>query len=188
MMIHPTGIEGSWTVDLTRFGDERGWFQEWFKFSRLAEDVGVRFNPVQANVSKSSAGTVRGIHYSIAPKGQGKLVTVMSGAIDDYIIDIRIGSSTFGQWRRVRLDDSQPRAVLLDPHLGHAFQALRDDTIVSYLVTEEYNPEMEMGISPLCPDVSIAWPADLPFVMSDKDSAAPTLSQAANLARLPVLK
>jgi dTDP-4-dehydrorhamnose 3,5-epimerase len=172
-------------VELPRFSDDRGWFQEWFKSSRYAQEIGVDFRPVQANISKSCAGTVRGIHYSIAPKGQGKLVTVMSGAIDDYIVDIRRGSPTFGQWRRVRLEESSARAVLIDPHLGHAFQALADDTVVSYLVTEEYNPEMELGINPLCRDISIDWSTTVQFLVSDKDTAAPTLGEARELAKLP---
>lgn len=186
MRFEPTGIAGSWTVELPRFGDERGWFQEWFKLSRFSEEIGVDFKPVQANISKSRAGTVRGIHYSIAPQGQGKLVTVMSGAIDDYVVDIRVGSPTFGQWRRIRLDDSTARAVLIDPHLGHAFQALTENTVVSYLVTEEFNPSVEMGLSPTCPEIAITWSNELPLLVSDKDSVAPTLERARLENVLPV--
>lgn len=186
MIFHSTTISGAWVVDLPRFVDERGWFQEWFKLSRFSEEIGVQFNPVQANISKSRAGAVRGVHYSISPVGQGKLVTVMSGAIDDYIVDIRVGSPTFGKWHRVRLDDLNARAVLLDPHLGHAFQALSDNTVVSYLVTQEYNPEMELGINPVCPDLSIVWASDTPLLVSEKDSLSPTLMQARNSARLPL--
>jgi dTDP-4-dehydrorhamnose 3,5-epimerase len=186
MRFEPTGIAGAWMVELPRFSDDRGWFQEWFKLSRYAQVIGVEFRPVQANISKSCAGTVRGIHYSIAPKGQGKLVTVMSGAIDDYIVDIRRGSPTFGQWRRVRLEESSAGAVLLDPHLGHAFQALADDTVVSYLVTEEYNPVAELGINPLCPDIAISWSVNLPLLVSEKDSLAPSLSDASKSGDIPV--
>lgn len=186
MKFEPTGIEGSWTVELPRFGDERGWFQEWFKLSRFSEEIGVDFKPVQANISKSRAGTVRGIHYSIAPRGQGKLVTVMSGAIDDYVVDIRVGSPTFGKWCRIRLDESTPCAVLIDPYLGHAFQALADDTVVSYLVTEEYNPALELGISPSCPDVAISWSDGLPLLVSDKDFVSPGLTQQLELDLLPI--
>ena len=186
MRFEPTGISGAWMVELPRFRDDRGWFQEWFKLSRYAQEIGVDFRPVQANISKSCTGTVRGIHYSIAPKGQGKLVTVMSGAIDDYIVDVRRGSPTFGQWRRVRLEESSARAVLIDPHLGHAFQALTDDTVVSYLVTEEYNPTAELGINPLCTDLAVSWSADLPLLISEKDSSAPGLSQQQELGLLPI--
>lgn len=188
MRFEPTGISGAWMVELPRFSDDRGWFQEWFKLSRYAQEIGVDFRPVQANISKSCAGTVRGIHYSIAPKGQGKLVTVMSGAIDDYIVDIRRGSPTFSQWRRVRLEESSARAVLIDPHLGHAFQALTDDTVVSYLVTEEYNPAAELGINPLCTDLAISWSVELPLLISEKDSDAPTLSEASTSGELPVFQ
>jgi len=180
-----TGIKGAWIVDLPRYEDERGWFQEWFRFSHFFEEVGVKFSPVQANVSKSHAGTVRGIHYSIAPAGQGKLVTVMSGAVDDYVIDVRVGSPTFGQWRRIQLNEANGRAVLLDPHLGHAFQALSDNTVVSYLVSEEYNPAMELGINPLCPEVAIAWPSNLALRISDKDLLSPGLTLQREHGLLP---
>lgn len=185
MKFEQTGIDGAWTIELSRFADERGWFQEWFKLSRFSDEIGVDFNPVQANISKSRAGTIRGIHYSIAPEGQGKLVTVMAGAINDYIIDIRVGSPTYGQWRCVQLDDSSPRAVLLDPHLGHAFQALSNNTVVSYLVSQEYNPAMELGLTPTCDEIAISWSIEFPALISEKDQQSPGLSLQRNRGLLP---
>ena len=178
-------INGAWHIKGQRFPDDRGFFQEWFKSSALAASTGVSFHPVQANISRSSAGVIRGIHYSIAPSGQGKLVTVISGSIDDYVIDIRPGSPTFGQWRRVHLSSTNGDALLIDPHLGHAFHALEDDTIVSYLVSAEFNPEMEKGITPFCDQLKVQWNTKTPYIVSDKDRLAPTMSQRLSEGLLP---
>lgn len=178
-------IKGSWILSGIRFQDSRGWFQEWFKHSALERHTGVDFKPVQANISKSSQGAVRGIHYSIAPTGQGKLVTVMHGVIDDYVIDIRPTSPTFGEWRRIRLDSENGDAVLLHPHVGHAFQALTNDTIVSYLVTAEYNPEMEKGITPFCDVLAIDWAPHDDDAVSAKDLSAPNLMAQQKAGLLP---
>ena len=179
------GIEGAWEIDQIRHGDDRGWFQESFKSSLFVEHTGVHFVPAQSNISKSQAGTIRGIHYSIAPEGQGKLVTVMSGAIDDYVVDVRTGSPTFGQWRRIRLDAHTPKSVLIDPHLGHAFQAIENDTVVSYMVTAEFNPTAELTINPMCATLAIEWNSSLGRVLSDKDIAAPNLREREESNELP---
>ena len=185
MNVEQLDIAGAWHIRGHRFADDRGWFQEWFKHSALAEATGVPFSPVQANISRSSAGVIRGIHYSTAEHGQGKLVTVMAGEIDDYVIDIRPSSPTFGQWRRVRLSADNGDALLLDPHLGHAFQARVDGTVVSYLVTAEFNPAAEKGITPFCTELGIAWDDSVPPATSPKDTSAPGLSEQLNSGNLP---
>jgi dTDP-4-dehydrorhamnose 3,5-epimerase len=185
MNITPLSISGAWLIEGTRFGDDRGWFQEWFKKSVVFAQTGFDFNPVQTNISKSAAGSIRGIHYSIAPQGQGKLVTVMSGAIDDFVIDVRPSSPTFGKWEKVRLDSQTGGSLLLSPNLGHAFQALENDTIVSYLVTAEFNPEAEKGITPFCPHLSIEWDPSIAPLVSQKDIDAPTLIDQQKSKNLP---
>lgn len=185
MNVTPLGIEGAWLVDGRRFGDDRGWFQEWFKLSALHAATGYDFRPVQANISRSAAGVIRGIHYSTAPQGQGKLVTVMSGVVDDYVVDIRPGSPDFGKWRRVRLSSEEGNSLLLDPHLGHAFQAITDNAVVSYLVTAEFNPDAEKGITPFCPVVGITWEPHGPGAVSRKDIDAPGLLQQRDSGNLP---
>jgi dTDP-4-dehydrorhamnose 3,5-epimerase len=185
MSVTSLAVKGAWLVEPKRHADDRGWFQEWFKQSAVREATGYLFEPVQTNISKSAAGVIRGIHYSIAARGQGKLVTVMSGAIDDYVIDINPSSSTFGTWVRERLTADNGRAMLIGPHMGHAFQALTDDTVVSYLVTAEFDPQSEKGISPFCPEIGIEWDEALPRLVSDKDVAAPTLGQQAAAGQLP---
>lgn len=185
MKLEQLSITGAWVIHLNRFGDDRGWFQEWFKTSALADSEGPTFVPVQANTSRSAAGVIRGIHYSVASQGQGKLVTVMRGAIDDYVIDVRVGSPTFGQWEKISLSEDVPKAVLIDPHLAHAFQALTDDTVVSYLVTAEFDPENEKAISPFCPTINISWAVDLAANVSEKDLGAPHLAEQSAAGLLP---
>lgn len=185
MKATPLDISGAWVIEGRRFTDERGWFQEWFKGSALEEATGYDFVPVQTNVSLSAAGVIRGIHYSVSPAGQGKLVTVMSGEIDDYVVDVRPSSPTYGQWRRVRLSSSLGNSVLLSPHLGHAFQALREETVVTYLVTTEFNPAMEKGVSPFCRDVGIIWDSTLGHSVSQKDENAPGLGAQRAAGLLP---
>ena len=185
MNIVPLSISGVWLIKAKRFEDDSGWFQEWFKQSVVSEATGFHFSPVQTNISKSAAGSIRGIHYSIAPEGQGKLVTVMEGVIDDVVIDVRPTSPTFGKWEKVRLSAESGDAVLISPKLGHAFQALTNNTIVSYLVTAEFNPTAEKGISPFCPNLNIEWDPSIAPLVSPKDIEAPPLLEPQNAQNLP---
>lgn len=185
MKFEPSKIEGAWIVEGVRHGDDRGWFQELFKQSVIERETGFRFAPVQINVSHSTAGVIRGVHYSIAPHGQAKYVTVLSGAVDDYIIDIRPASPTFGTWQRVRLDSAQGNAVLLGPHMGHAFQAVSPEATVSYAVTAEFNPDAEKAINPMCPRLAIEWDPSASPIISPKDHAAAGLLEQLENGLLP---
>jgi len=178
-------IKGAWIINPVRHGDERGWFQELFKFSTIQNAIGIDFSPVQINVSQSSQGVVRGIHYSIAPKGQAKYVSVMKGEIDDYIIDVRPSSPTFGKWQRVRLSAEKGNSVLLSSNLAHAFQAISLEATVCYAVTAEFNPEAEKAISPFCPTLAIEWNTSIPTLLSPKDETAPSLNEQAKNNLLP---
>jgi dTDP-4-dehydrorhamnose 3,5-epimerase len=175
MIAHPLFIPGAWQIQSQVFADSRGTFSEWFKRSVLTAATGEQFTPTQANVSVSHAGVVRGIHYSLAPKGQAKLVTVLSGSIIDIAVDIRVGSPTFGQSAVVHLVAGDGQAVFLRHDLAHAFQALEDNTTVSYLVSSEYSPTEEKEITPLCPHLGIPWSVDLPMILSEKDRVASNL-------------
>ena len=185
MIIRELDIQGAWLISGVRHTDERGWFQEWYRKSSLEKETGLSFDPVQANISKSAVGTIRGIHYSTAVNGQAKLVTVMHGQIDDYVIDIDVSSPTFGKWTRVRLDSESGDFVLLSKHMGHAFQALVDNTIVSYLVSAEYDPTAEKGITPLCDRLQISWSDSYSKVISNKDLQSPGLLQQLAAGNLP---
>jgi dTDP-4-dehydrorhamnose 3,5-epimerase len=185
MKLSKSSIEGAWLIDPVRHEDERGWFQEWFKKSEVEKQIGFSFEPVQLNISHSQQGVVRGIHYSIAARGQAKLVTVLSGEIDDYAIDVRLGSPTFGKWKRLRISSDVGNSILLGPHLAHAFQCVSDEATVCYAVTAEFNPEEEKAINPLCPTINIEWNRDFPILLSPKDEAAPNLGQQKLAGRLP---
>ncbi|GLF93294.1 dTDP-4-dehydrorhamnose 3,5-epimerase [Streptomyces yaizuensis] len=168
------------------FTDRRGRFHEWFKADRFRELTGHPLRLEQANCSRSGRGTLRGIHCAAVPPGQAKYVTCVSGAVLDVVVDIRLGSPTFGTWEAVRLDDREHRAVYLSEGLGHAFMALEEGSVVVYLCSEGYAPQREFGIHPLDPELAIAWPDGLTPELSDKDASAPTLAEAGSRGLLPV--
>ena len=186
-------VPGAWEITPKQFGDPRGVFLEWFKGSPFEESVGHRLDLAQANLSVSAAGVVRGIHFADVPPGQAKYVTCARGAVLDVVVDIRVGSPTFGRWDSVLLDDVDRRAIYLGEGLGHAFMSLEDDSTVLYLCSTPYAPGREHGIHPLDPEVGITWPqvardgTPLTPQLSDKDAAAPSLSEAREQGLLPTL-
>lgn len=188
--IRPLSVPGAWVFTPRQFPDPRGVFLEWFRTEAFSSVTGHDFGLAQANVSVSRAGTVRGIHFADVPPGQAKYVTCLAGAVLDVVVDIRVGSPTFGEVDAVRLDDVDRRAVYIAEGLGHAFVALTDGATVAYLCSAVYSPTGEHGISPTDPALDLAhrapgWPADLELLLSDKDTAAPTLAQAAAAGLLP---
>ncbi|MGY6497612.1 MAG: dTDP-4-dehydrorhamnose 3,5-epimerase family protein [Microcella sp.] len=186
MQIRELSIAGAFEVTPRQFPDDRGTFWEWYRFDALAEAVGHPINLKQGNGSVSKRGVVRGIHFADVPPSQAKYVQVLSGAILDYVIDIRVGSPTFGQWEAVRLDTVDRRALYISEGLGHAFVALEHDTTVTYLVSETYSPTREHGITPVDPTVALEFPADIgEILLSPKDTEAPTLADAERAGILP---
>lgn len=185
MDVQPLSIEGAWVVTPRQFGDDRGVFLESFRADRLAEHTGSRLEVLQTNVSVSSRGTVRGVHYADVPPSQAKYVTALHGSFLDFVVDLRVGSPTFGRWEAVRLDTVDRRAVFLSEGLGHALCALEDDSTVMYLCSATYDPGREHGIHPLDPALGLAVPDDVDAVLSPKDSAAPTLGEALERGLLP---
>ena len=186
-------VDGAWEITPRQFGDDRGVFLEWFKEAPFAEAAGHRLELAQANLSVSAAGVVRGIHFADVPPGQAKYVTCPKGAVLDVVVDIRVGSPTFGAWDSVLLDDVDRRAIYLAEGLGHAFVSLEDGSTVMYLCSTGYNPTGEHGVHPLDPAIGIAWPttardgSPLTPLLSDKDAAAPTLAEALEQGLLPTL-
>ena len=185
MEIRALKIDGSFEITPRQFPDDRGVFLESFRGDRLAEAIGHRLDIIQTNLSVSSKGTVRGVHFADVPPSQGKYITALSGSVIDFVIDIRVGSPTFGLWDSVLLDTVQRRAVYLAEGLGHAICALQDDSTVMYLCSTTYNPAREHGINPLDPEIGLDLPEGIIPVLSAKDAAAPTLSQAAAQGLLP---
>ena len=186
MQIEALPIEGAWVITPKVHGDDRGAFLEWFKDPVFTEAVGHRFDLAQANCSVSARGVLRGIHFADVPPGQAKYVTCVKGAVLDVIVDIRIGSPTFGQWTSVLLDDRDRRAVYLSEGLGHGFASLADGSTVVYLCSEPYAPTREHEVHPLDPAVGIDWQLDgATPELSAKDAAAPSLAEAAERGLLP---
>lgn len=185
MEILPLSIEGAWVITPRQFPDGRGVFLESFRGDKLAEAIGHRPDIVQTNVSVSARGAVRGIHFADVPPSQAKYITVLHGALIDFVVDIRVGSPTFGSWQAVRLDTGDRKAVYLSEGLGHAFCALEDDTTVLYLCTAAYSPEREHGVNPLDATVGLELPDDVTPILSAKDEAAPSLAEAASSGLLP---
>ena len=187
MQIRELSIAGAFEITPRQFPDDRGVFWEWYRFDALAEAVGHPLDLRQGNASVSRRGVVRGIHFADVPPSQAKYVSVLSGAVLDFVIDIRVGSPTFGQWDSVVLDTVDRRALYVAEGLGHCFVALTDDTVVTYLVSEVFNPGREHGITPLDATVGL----EMPFgpdelLLSPKDVAAPTLLEAQASGLLPL--
>jgi dTDP-4-dehydrorhamnose 3,5-epimerase len=165
--------------------DDRGVFLEWFKAGPLETAIGHGLSLEQANISVSRRGAVRGIHFADVPPSQAKYVTCIAGALLDVVVDIRVGSPTFGRWEAVRLDTENRRALYVAEGLGHVFMALQDGTAISYLCSTGYDPGREHGITPLDPELGIDWPAGVEPFLSPKDAAAPTLAEAQATGLLP---
>lgn len=186
MDIRALSIEGSFEITPRQFPDDRGVFLESFRSDRLAEVIGHRLDIVQTNVSVSSRGTVRGVHFADVPPSQAKYVTALSGSFIDYVIDIRVGSPTFGQWDSVLLDTTDRRAIYVAEGLGHVICSLEDDSTVMYLCSATYDPLREHGINPLDPELRLTLPEGVTPVLSARDAAAPSLSQASAQGLLPL--
>jgi dTDP-4-dehydrorhamnose 3,5-epimerase len=185
MEVRALDIAGAYEFTPKQHGDPRGLFAEWYKAPVLAEAVGHPLQLAQANLSVSARGTLRGIHFADVPPSQAKYVFVPRGAILDVVVDVRVGSPTYGQHEVVRLDEVDRRALYLAEGLGHGFYALEDDTTVTYLVSAGYDPEREHEVHPLDPALGISWPDDVEPLLSAKDLAAPTLADAAARGLLP---
>ena len=185
VQITELSISGAWTFTPRQFPDPRGVFLEWFKGAVLEQAVGHPLTVKQANHSVSAKGTLRGVHFADVAPGQAKYVYCTRGAVLDVIVDIRVGSPTFGASEAVRLDEVDRRGVYLSEGLGHAFLALTDDANVTYLCSEPYSPGREHGIHPLDPALALPFPDDVEHLLSDKDAEAPTLAEALEQGLLP---
>jgi dTDP-4-dehydrorhamnose 3,5-epimerase len=179
MKATPLSIDGSWKIEFQKFNDNRGFFYESFKEEDFKNLIGRNLNIKQTNTSSSSKGSVRGIHYALVPPSQ-----CQRGSIKDYVIDIRVGSPTFGQFEIIELSENSASAVFIEEGLAHAFVALENQTVVTYFVTEKYNPEREKGINPFDKTLNVKWP-DIELILSEKDKQAISLEEAKNQGLLP---
>ncbi|HEY2833438.1 MAG TPA: dTDP-4-dehydrorhamnose 3,5-epimerase [Sporichthyaceae bacterium] len=185
MQVRELSVPGAIVLTPRQHSDDRGMFCEVFKAEVLQQATGRALDLAQANCSVSRQGVLRGVHFADVPPSQAKYVTCPSGAILDVVVDIRVGSPTFGAWDAVQLDDVDRRAIFIAEGLGHAFFALSELATVVYLCSTGFTPGREHGINPLDPALGITWPADIAPVLSDKDAAAPSLDAAVASGLLP---
>jgi dTDP-4-dehydrorhamnose 3,5-epimerase len=188
MQVRELAVPGAFEFTPVQHGDDRGLFLEWFKIDLLRQAIGHPLELAQANLSVSKAGSLRGIHFADVPPGQAKYVTCPVGAVIDFIVDIRIGSPTFGVVDAVKLDSVDRKAVYLSEGLGHGFLALEDGSTLTYLCSTGYAPGREHAVNPLDPALQLPLPNGMEFVISDKDQAAPSLAEAHEGGLLPTWK
>jgi dTDP-4-dehydrorhamnose 3,5-epimerase len=167
------------------FPDDRGMFVAPFQEAAFVEAVGHPLHVAQTNHSVSRRGTIRGLHFADVPPGQAKYVHVARGLLLDVVVDLRVGSPTFGRWDAVTLDATLGNAIYVPEGVGHAAMALEDDTTMHYLCSRGFNPAAEHGITPVDPALGLPWPDDVAPVLSEKDAAAPTLAEALEAGLLP---
>lgn len=186
MQARQLGLLGAVEFTPKTFPDHRGLFVAPFQEDVFVEATGHRLRLAQCNHSVSAHSVLRGVHFADVPPGQAKYVYCPQGELLDIVVDLRIGSPTFGQWESVRLDATEYRALYVAEGLGHAFVALTDDTVMAYLCSTPYNPPAEHGIDPFDSDLALPWDrfVDEP-VLSDKDRRAPSLAEAVDTGLLP---
>jgi dTDP-4-dehydrorhamnose 3,5-epimerase len=178
-------IAGSWIIDLPTFPDERGHFQEFYKSSDVRESIKVEFEVCQSNVSLSKRGVFRGMHFSLDPKGQEKIISCFSGSMIDVIVDTRINSPSFGRTLTIELSHSTQKAIFLPAGIGHGFLSLDDYTIVNYLVSTEYDPSKEITFSAFNSGLSLDIPK-MDYIQSEKDFNAVSLAELKETGQLPI--
>ena len=180
MILTETELAGAFIIDLERLCDERGFFaRTWCEEEFAAQ--GIELSPLQSNMSSNpTKGTLRGLHYQVAPHQEAKLVRCTRGAIYDVIVDMREGSATFGEWIGVELTADNCRQLYVPAGFAHGFLTLADNTDVTYQVSARYAPGAERGLRWDDPAFAIRWPAE-PQLISTKDRTHP-------LHKLPVLR
>jgi dTDP-4-dehydrorhamnose 3,5-epimerase len=179
-------IPGAYVIESPVFPDDRGYFREWFRAAELGA-VGADFSCAQANLSRSGRGVVRGLHYSVAPEGQAKVVTCVEGEITDVVVDVRVGSPTFGRVEVVELAAGAGRSVVLPRGAAHGFCVTSDAASIAYLLSSPYQAAFELGVDPFDPEVGVAWPLAGDPIVSERDGAAPSLAQRRAAGELPRL-
>jgi dTDP-4-dehydrorhamnose 3,5-epimerase len=180
-------VPGAWEITPALHGDSRGMFFEWLKDTDFSAFAGHTLDVRQANCSVSAAGVLRGLHFAQVPPSQAKYVTCVAGSVFDVVVDIRVGSPTFGRWASVLLDTVDRKTIYISEGLAHGFVALQDNSTVMYLCSSEYNPEREHTICATDTTLAIDWPTveGVEVTLSGRDAAAPTLDEVRAAGLLP---
>ncbi|GAB7082016.1 dTDP-4-dehydrorhamnose 3,5-epimerase [Megalodesulfovibrio paquesii] len=173
MQFTPTDLPGVFLLKPKVFGDERGFFMESYN-ARLFAEHGLDFSFIQDNHAKSAAGVLRGLHFQLPPMDQTKLVRVTAGSVYDVVVDLRVGSPTFGQWRGFTLSAENFLQLLVPRGFAHGYVTLEDGTEFQYKVDNWYAPELDGGILWNDPSLGIDWPVEAPM-LSAKDKLLPRL-------------
>jgi len=179
-----TGLAGLLIIEPEVYGDQRGFFKEFWKQSSFRK-AGIPEHFVQCNISRSSENVVRGLHYQY-PRPQGKLIGVLEGRVFDVAVDIRIDSPTYRQWAGIELSAENHRQFFVPAGFAHGFCVLGGSALMSYLCTEEFDAKTDAAIAWNDPDLGIEWPVQN-ACLSAKDAAAPRLRDVApeDLPRMP---
>ncbi|MEU0916556.1 dTDP-4-dehydrorhamnose 3,5-epimerase family protein [Streptomyces cyaneofuscatus] len=184
MRITELGIPGVFAVTPKRLDDDRGSFHEGFRTDVFERETGRAFEPRQINYSVSRRNTLRGIHSVTVPPGQAKFVTCVRGALRDFVVDLRIGSPTFGHSTSNVLDQDSGRSVYVPEGVGHGFLTLTDNACICYVLSSTYIPGTQIDINPLDPDLALPWGFTEPPLMSEKDAHALSLKDTLSTGRL----
>ncbi len=184
MKLIELSIPDVYVLESPVWGDDRGAFREWFKDEDFRV-AGVDFRAQQANLSISKRNVVRGLHYSMAPEGQAKVVTCAHGELDDVIVDIRVGSPTFGQHEIVHLAAGEERSVYVPVGVAHGFCVRSDVAALTYLLSSPFNGPLELEIDPFDEEIGVRWTVAGEPVVSPKDADAPSLRQRLDANELP---
>lgn len=182
MKLTQTSLPGCVVIEPKVFEDERGFFYETWNSERF-EHLGLPAQFLQNNVSRSTKGVLRGLHYQW-PRPQGKLVSVLEGEVYDVAVDIRQGSPTFGRWEAFLLSSANRRQLWLPPGFAHGFAVLSESALFNYLCTDVYVQAGDAGIRWNDGDIAVDWPISAP-ILSAKDEKAPWLADIGE-ANLPV--
>ena len=170
MKVTPLAVPDVLLLEPKVFGDERGFFYESFNQDVFRNATGLDVHFVQDNHSRSARNVLRGLHYQIAPKAQGKLVRAVAGEVFDVAVDIRERSPTFGQWVGELLSADNKRQLWIPPGFAHGFLVLSEYVEFLYKTTDYYAPECERGIRWDDPELAIPWPLTGEPVISAKDA------------------
>lgn len=179
MKFVPCAIPDLLLIEFDVFADPRGYFVESYN-QKAFHKFGLTVPFIQDNISSSSRGTLRGLHYQLNPHAQGKLVRATQGAVFDVAVDIRKGSPYYGQWVGVELSEENKLALFIPPGFAHGFYVLSDRAQFMYKCTDLYAPEVDRGIIWNDPEIGIEWPISGDLILSEKDKSRPLLRDAEN--------
>ena len=178
MKVTPLAIPDVLLIEPKMFGDERGFFFESFNQERFEKAVGKKINFVQDNHSKSVKGVLRGLHYQLSPKAQGKLVRVIQGEVFDVAVDLRQSSPTFGKWVGEIISADNKKQLWIPEGFAHGFLSLSDTAEFLYKTTDFYSPEHEQSIIWNDETIAIQWPFDSEPLLANKDKLANSFNRA----------